>query len=176
VNELRGLLVGGGALLLAALLLWVLSRWMRKRSGIPAGRVVYADTGSWRECVEPLLARDANVTGKPDYLVRKLNYWIPVEVKSGRAPPEPYRSHVLQLAAYCLIVDEVHGRRPPYGLIHYDDRTFAVNYTPELEDELLDTIEWMREDMRDGQADRNHNDPARCRSCSMAEFCDQRLG
>jgi CRISPR-associated exonuclease Cas4 len=60
-------------------------------------------------------------------------------------------------------------------LIHYDNRTFAVNYTPELEDELLDTIEWMREDMRDKQADRNHNDPARCRSCSMAEFCDQRL-
>ena len=159
--------------LLAGLLLWWLARAGRRRSGLPAGRVRYSDTGG--EKPQVLFSSRLGLSGRPDYLVERGRHLIPVEVKSGPAPPEPYRSHVLQLAAYCLIVDEVHGRRPPYGLIHYDNRTFAVNYTPELKDELLDTIEWMREDMRDGQADRNHNDPARCRSCSMAEFCDQRL-
>lgn len=169
------LLLGAAALLLAGIALVLVSVWLRRGAGIPAGRVVYADTQAWRECVEPLYAPSANVTGKPDYLVRKLHHVIPVEVKSGPAPSEPYRSHVLQLAAYCLLVDEVYERRPPYGLIRYDDRTFAISYTPQLEDELLDTIEWMRQDLRDKQADRNHNDAARCAACSYAEYCDQRL-
>jgi CRISPR-associated exonuclease Cas4 len=104
-----------------------------------------------------------------------------VEVKSGNAPAEPYRSHVMQLAAYCLLVEAEYGRRPPYGLVHYDGdhpvstRTFAVRYTRELEDALLDTIEWMRQDLRDGGADRSHDDPARCRACSYAHACNQRM-
>jgi CRISPR-associated exonuclease Cas4 len=170
-----GLLWGAVALLLLALaLLWV-SRRLRRDAGIPAGRVVYSDTRAWRECPEPLHAPALNLTGKPDYLVKKWQHLIPVEVKSRPAPAEPYRSHVLQLAAYCRLVEEVYERRPPYGLIHYADRTFAVSYTPELEDELVDTVEWMRQDLRDGQADRNHNDPSRCRACSYAGHCDQRL-
>jgi CRISPR-associated exonuclease Cas4 len=116
-----------------------------------------------------------NLAGKPDYLVQRWNYVLPVEVKSGSAPAEPYRSHVLQLAAYCLLIQENYDRRPPHGLIHYADRTFAVNYTRELERELLDTLDWMRQDRHDGRADRNHNDPTRCRTCSFAAYCDQKL-
>jgi CRISPR-associated exonuclease Cas4 len=131
---------------------------------------------TWRQCPDPLYSSSVNLSGKPDYLVKRLRYVLPVEVKSGLAPDEPYRSHVLQLAAYCLLVEQKYGRRPPYGLIHYDDRTFAVNYTRELESELLATIEWMRQDLRDGQADRSHNDLARCLACGYATYCDQRLG
>ena len=163
-----GLLVVGVALFWAAGLL-------RSRAGIPGGRIVYSDTRAWRECPDPLYAPSVNLRGKPDYLVQKLRYVIPVEVKSGPAPDEPYRSHVLQLAAYCLLVEHEYEQRPPYGLIHYDDRTFAVTYTRQLEDELVDTIEWMREDMRDGEAERSHDDPARCRGCSYAIYCDHRL-
>jgi CRISPR-associated exonuclease Cas4 len=88
---------------------------------------------------------------------------------------EPYRSHVLQLAAYCYLVHESTGQRPPYGVLHYADRTFAIPYTRNLERELEDTVAWMREDLRDGLAERSHNDPARCRSCSYAPYCDQKL-
>ena len=175
MDGLKALLIGAGALLALGLLLLWASRSLRERAGIPTGRVVYSDTRRWRKCPEPLYAASANLTGKPDYLVQRLSHVIPVEVKSGRTPDEPYRSHVLQLAAYCLLVEETYGRRPPYGLIHYPDRTFSVRYTPGLENELLDTIAWMREDIRDGQANRNHDDPARCRTCSYAGDCDQRL-
>ncbi|MBN1642479.1 MAG: Dna2/Cas4 domain-containing protein [Anaerolineae bacterium] len=170
------------AVAVAALaLLWASLR-LRQRAGMPPGRVVYSDTGSWRACVDPLYAPSVNLSGKPDYLVQRWNHVIPVEVKSGDAPAEPYRSHVMQLAAYCLLVEAAYGRRPPYGLIHYDGehpastRTFAVRYTRELEDALLDTIEWMRQDLREGHADRSHDDPARCRACGYADHCDQRLG
>jgi CRISPR-associated exonuclease Cas4 len=169
------LLVTGLGLALTSLLLWWAVRGLRRRTGMPGGRVIYSDTRTWRPCPEPLYAASVNLSGKPDYLVKKWNYYLPVEVKSSPAPDEPYRSHVLQLAAYCLLVHETYDRRPRYGLIHYDDRTFSVRYTRRLEQELLDTLEWMREDLRDGQADRNHNDTARCRSCSYAIYCDQKL-
>lgn len=172
---LNWLLLAGLALLLAGVLLVWGSRRLRSRAGLPAGRVVYSDMRTWRECPEPLYAPSANLAGKPDYLVQRWNYVLPVEVKSSPAPAEPYPSHVMQLAAYCLLVQEEFGQRPPHGLIHYADRTFAVSYTPELEQELLDTIECMREDMRDGYADRNHDDPARCHACSYAAYCDQQL-
>lgn len=172
---MHALLPGGLALLVASILLmWTADR-LRRRSGMPRGKVVYSDTRAWQECPAPLYAPQANLAGKPDYLVKKWRYVLPVEVKSTPAPSEPYRSHVLQLAAYCLLIEETAGVRPPYGLIHYADRTFAVRYTRRLEDELLDALEWMRKDLRQGAAERNHNDSARCRSCSYAANCDQRL-
>jgi CRISPR-associated exonuclease Cas4 len=72
-------------------------------------------------------------------------------------------------------VHEETERRPPYGVLHYADRTFAIPYTRELQRELEDTIAWMREDLGQGLAERSHNDPARCLSCSYASYCDQRL-
>jgi CRISPR-associated exonuclease Cas4 len=169
------LLIGGVTLLAGALLLLWAARALRRRSGMPAGKVIYSDTRAWRTCSDPLYAPEANLTGKPDYLVEKWRHVLPVEVKSRQAPPQPYRSHILQLAAYCRLVQEEMGLRPPYGIIHYADRTFAVRYTRELENELLDTLAWMREDLGEGCADRNHNDPTRCRSCGYAFDCDQRL-
>ncbi|MBN1937616.1 MAG: CRISPR-associated protein Cas4 [Anaerolineae bacterium] len=168
------LIVGMALLLMSMLILWG-SNQLRRRTGLPAGRVIYTDTRAWQECPKPLYASWVNLAGKPDYLVKQLHYVIPVEVKTSRAPAEPYRSHVLQLAAYCLLVEETYGRRPPYGLIHYSDRTFSIRYTKALEDELLDTIEWMREDYVSADVSRSHNDPLRCQHCGFTEYCDQQL-
>jgi len=174
------LAIVAAAFLAAALALLWLAAWLRRRAGVPVGRLVYSDTGRWEDVPEPLYAPSANLAGRPDYLVRRRKRIIPVEVKSTAAPGKPYRSHVLQLAAYCLLVEEAYGERPPYGLLHYapadgQERTFAVHYTRALERELLDTLEWMREDWQHRRADRDHDDPARCRSCSYAEYCEQRL-
>ena len=167
--------IGGVALLASSLLLLWASRRLRRRAGLPAGRVIYSDTRTWQPCPDPLYAPSVNLAGKPDYLVMRWKYVIPVEVKSCQAPGEPYRSHVLQLAAYCLLVEDAYEQRPPFGLIHYPDRTFSIRYSSELEQELLDTIAWMRQDLQEGRADRNHNDFSRCYACSYADHCDQRL-
>jgi CRISPR-associated exonuclease Cas4 len=177
---MREAAIAAAALLAAALALLWLSGSLRRRAGMPAGRLVYSDTRKWQSVPEPLYAASANLTGRPDYLVQRWSHIIPVEVKSTAPPDEPYRSHILQLAAYCLLVDEAYGRRPPYGLLHYagaggPEQTFAIRYTRALEDELLSTMEWMREDWQEKRADRDHDDPARCGSCSYAEYCDQRL-
>jgi CRISPR-associated exonuclease Cas4 len=163
------------ALLAAGLLLLWLAQRGRARSGLPQGRVVYTDTGGWGRLERPLFSHEFRLTGKPDYLVADGADIIPVEVKSGRAPAQPYPSHILQLAAYCLLVEECHGRQPPYGIIKYADRTFEVDYTPELEDELLATLDDMRADLADEDASRSHDEARRCRACGHRERCDQRL-
>ncbi|MFQ6100849.1 MAG: Dna2/Cas4 domain-containing protein [Anaerolineae bacterium] len=161
-------------LALGLLLLWLAQRG-RARSGLPQGRVVYTDTDGWGRLERPLFSRDLLLTGKPDYLVADGADIIPVEVKSSRAPTRPHPSHLLQLAAYCLLVEECYRRRPPYGIVKYADRAFEVDYTPELEGELLATLDCMRDDLAEGDAPRSHDEPQRCRGCGYYRHCDQRL-
>jgi CRISPR-associated exonuclease Cas4 len=161
-------------LLLAALLFWLSSR-QRKGAGLPGGRVIYTDTRAWGPLEKPLFDADLGLTGKPDYLVEQDGRIIPVEVKSGRTPQAPYDAHIFQVAAYCLLVEEAYGKRPPYGILHYPQRDFAVDYTPGLESALLDLLAEMRRDERRASVDRSHADEARCRGCGFRSACDQKL-
>lgn len=155
-------------------LLW-LARRLRARSGLPTGRVLAADVGPWQRLDRPLFSRRHGLTGRPDYIVADGANLIPVEVKSARAPARPYASHILQLAAYCLLVAETSGRRPPYGILRYADRTFQIPYTRELEEQLLDVLEEMRGDLAAGDAPRRHRDPRRCAACGYRDVCDEAL-
>ncbi len=96
------LFILAAALLLAALVLALVSRWQRRSAGLPPGRVTYADPSLWGKVEKPLYDPATGLVGKPDYLVETKEGIIPVEVKSGAAPSNPYEGHVLQLAAYCL--------------------------------------------------------------------------
>lgn len=163
------------ALLGLGLWLLVRSSALQRQSGLPAGRVVYVDTGAWERCERPLFSNRYRLTGKPDYLVRSRAGIIPVEVKSGAAPAQPYEAHLLQLAAYCLLVEEQEGRSPPYALLKYDDQAFEVDYTPALRRELIRTLDAMQRDLGARRVDRSHEEPGRCQNCGYREHCDQRL-
>jgi CRISPR-associated exonuclease Cas4 len=168
----------GIAFVLLALIVWLFkqSNTMRQRTGVPQGNIIYTDTGTWFPNVEPLYAQDVRLVGKPDYLVEQPDgNIIPVEVKSGRAPSEPWEGHIFQLAAYCLLVEEQYGVRPEFGIIQYKDKAFAVDYTEELEDNLLDLIAEMRQDRFELDLERDHNDWQLCVGCGMNHVCDQRL-
>lgn len=161
-------------LLLAVILLWQ-SRRQQKASGLPAGRIVSADTGTRRELEKPLYDPTIGLTGKPDYLIERDGALIPVEVKSSNAPPQPREGHVFQLLAYCILVERLSGKRPPYGLLRYRDRTFAIDYTPERQEELIDLLTEMRQAEQRKEVDRSHQQPARCARCGYREICDQKL-
>lgn len=162
------------AFVLALVLLFVSSR-KRRAAGLPGGRVIYSDTKSWERPEKPLYDPITEISGRPDYLVRQGKQVIPVEVKSGRTPDSPYDSHIYQLAAYCLLVEREFGKRPPYGIIHYQNRSFAVDYTPELENALLDLLTEMRQDDARRNVHRSHEIQARCRGCGYAPNCDEVL-
>jgi CRISPR-associated exonuclease Cas4 len=163
---------------LALAVLWLAGR-SHAATGLPDGRLEYADTTHWRPVKRPLFSRTHRLTGRPDYLVQRQRDLIPVEVKSGHTPAGgPYASHILQLAAYCLLVEETYSRRPPYGIILYADavdQVYEIDYTPALEEELLITLEEMRLALAQGDAPRGHNQAARCRACGYRNACDQSL-
>lgn len=160
--------------ILALIFLWLSSR-QRKQAGLPGGRIIYTDTRAWGEVEKPLYDPQLGLTGKPDYLVEQNGQIIPVEIKSGHAPDAPYDSHIFQIAAYCLLVQRGMGKRPPYGIIHYNNRDFAVDYTAELENQLLDALAEMRRDEARTSVARSHDLPARCHRCGYRDLCDQKL-
>jgi CRISPR-associated exonuclease Cas4 len=165
------LLFGLGILLLG------LSRYLRRRSGLPAGDVIYEDASGLGQ--ELLHSERLNICGKPDYLLKdRSGNLIPVEVKSGYAPggDEPYDSHLMQLAAYLLLVEDALDCVPPYGFVRYRDRTLQVDNTDELRERLFVVIDQMRDLLMQGRAHRSHNQPMRCARCSMAHICDERMG
>ena len=163
-------------LILIAIVLWVLSRRAREATGLPQGEVVYSDTGGWGRPEKPLFSQRLQLTGKPDYLVCEAEGYIPVEVKSARAPADgPYSAHIYQLAAYCALVTDAYGRRPPHGLIQYADQTLRVDYTLQLESELENLLDEMRGDAETDSVARSHNSSARCRSCGFREQCEESL-
>jgi CRISPR-associated exonuclease Cas4 len=168
------LFILAGALLLAALVLALVSRWQRKSAGLPLGRVTYADPSLWGKVEKPLYDPATGLVGKPDYLVETKEGIIPVEVKSGAAPSNPYEGHVLQLAAYCLLVSRTTGKRPPYGLLNYRNRTFSIDFTPALEQKLLEQITAIQAAGRKKDVPRSHESPAKCASCGYKKICDQK--
>ncbi len=155
-------------------LLWYSNR-QRQATGLPGGRVIYSDTHKWGAVSEPLYDPELGLTGKPDYLVEQGGKIIPVEVKSSPALEGPYDSHIYQVAAYCRLVQRTHGKRPPYGILHYPNRTYAIDYTPALEAALAVILQEIRSQDRADEVDRSHDSAARCSGCGYRAICDQRL-
>ena len=159
-----------------ALLVWFLAQRARQATGLPAGRVVYTDMRGWGRLEKPLFSSELQLTGKPDYLLQAEGHYVPVEVKSGRAPASgAYPAHIYQLAAYCALVAETYHSRPAYGLIKYADKTLAVDFTPELEGELRAVLDNLRADGEAEDVARSHTSPARCRACGFREVCGESL-
>lgn len=160
-------------LVLGVVLLWLAQR-RRVESGLPAGRVIYLDTAHLRRQERALYDPATDLAGKPDYLVDQGGGIVPVEVKSGKAPFTPHPAHVMQLAAYCLLVEATYQRRPPHGVLQYSDRAFAIPYNNSVRDMVFDTLAGMR---RAGSRppDRSHESVGRCAKCGYRGSCDQRL-
>ncbi|MBC7224441.1 MAG: CRISPR-associated protein Cas4, partial [Anaerolineae bacterium] len=137
---------------------------------------VATDARGWRRPAQPYFSPTWGLAGRPDYVLKHRGRSIPVEVKSGRTPEEPYEGHILQLGAYCLLLEEAEGRPPPYGLIRYPEATFRVPFDRHLRQRVVQALETMRAAEEEGGIARGHREPWRCRACGYRDACDQRLG
>ena len=160
---------------LVALVLFWRSRWIRKKSGLPSGRIIYSEPAVWGKSEKPFYDVETQLTGKPDFLISQGMTLIPVEVKSHYAPSEPYDSHVFQLFAYCYLVERTTGQRPSHGILQYRNRTFAIDYGSEQESALLELLDQMRVDDRAKECPRSHAEANRCLRCGFNQICDQKL-
>jgi CRISPR-associated exonuclease Cas4 len=162
------------ALALSILLFWQSNR-TRRDAGLPTGRVIYSDREGWMRVEKVLYDEVTGLAGKPDFVVKKGKTMVPVEMKTGRTPAQPYEGHIYQLAAYCLLVERQYRQRPPYGIIHYPDRTFTVDFSSELEEDLLEMVAEMRNDADQREIPRSHDEAGRCRGCGYLTLCNQSL-
>lgn len=121
-----------GLLLLA---FWYLQK---QKFRILNGQIIYKDTNQTPGTV--LFAKSIALSGKPDYLIKDQNMIFPVEIKTGRAPGEPYENHVMQLMAYCLLVEENYGVRPVGGFLKYPGKEFKIAYTDEARSSIRELV------------------------------------
>jgi len=161
--------------LLVAIVLFIVAARKKRQAGIPAGRVIYTDTSKWGKVEKPLFDPTLRLTGKPDYLVKQGSQIIPVEVKSGRSLDAPHDSHIYQLAAYCLLVQHEYGTRPNYGILHYSNKTYAIEFNSTLEASVIATLHEMQEKTTRSLVDRSHKNPHNCQHCGYRSICDQSL-
>ncbi|MGI8586528.1 MAG: CRISPR-associated protein Cas4, partial [Chloroflexia bacterium] len=122
----------------------------------------------------PFFSTRRGLPHTPYYLLEDRGGIIPVEVKPTRRATSPYPGDILQLLAYCLLVEEKHGR-PAYGLLRYAGNTFRIDYTDTARTHLLATVEEIRAAMLGPELSRSHNDPVRCAHCSYCAVCDEAL-
>jgi CRISPR-associated exonuclease Cas4 len=159
-------LVALAALLFIALCVW--AHRERLNLGLDAGIIVAAD--DTRVAMPTLRSDRLGLIGRPDHILRCGNYLIPVEQKPNARCPQP--SHLLQLAAECLLVQEVFGVRPPYGLLVLAGGVQQrVPFTPALECHLLDIMARMREWLATGGEPGPRWDARKCRACGFRETC-----
>jgi CRISPR-associated exonuclease Cas4 len=166
-------LIGASVFLYVVLLHSMTASKLREQHGIKEGKIEYVDELDGHSKI--LISKKYGLRGRPDYIIEKEGNLIPVEVKTGRVPRGPLFSHILQLAAYCLLMEERYKIKPPYGIIRYNEIQHEIDYTNELENILTSKLEEMREIIRTGEAHRNHKRENKCRGCSRRDICPEKL-
>lgn len=132
------LLVIAGVALCAGIILLIIYFIQNKNLGALRNNIIYKDSKQIPGQV--LFAKSIMLCGKPDYLIRDDNVIYPVEIKSGRTPKEPFMNHTMQLMAYCLLVEENYGIRPPGGFLKYPHKEFKIAYTDEAKNALREVV------------------------------------
>lgn len=144
----------------------------KEKHKIQSGEITYSDLN---KPAKPFFSNRYKIAGKPDYIVRTGNSYIPVELKTGRRN-EPQKNHIYQLAAYCQLLEENYGDFVPYGILVYNNTyQYKIPFDPKIRFELENTIKKMRNLLKTGKFVRNHNEPNRCKNCSMAMYCQDKL-
>ena len=176
------LLPAGLALLFVALALLVLLlnerrhqrdrlvKQRRRALGLPTGELVYEDADGEGET---LSSSQYPLVGKPDYVVQMPDGRpVPVELKlTVRDATMPFENHKVQVAAYCLILEDYFEQPPTHGILRYADSEFTVEYTPALRKKvirLLSEMERCSERQPPPLANQRVN---KCRTCAFQAVC-----
>ena len=138
--------------------------------GLPPGELVYEDADGEGEA---LMSTEFPLTGKPDYVVRDSDgRLIPLELKLNvQNVTTPYSNHVVQVAAYCLILEDYSERPPTHGILRYADRDFVVDYTPSLRKKVIRLLGEMERCTEAQPPPLLRQRANKCRACSFQPIC-----
>jgi CRISPR-associated exonuclease Cas4 len=159
-------------LLALALLLRGAARQLVGRSTRPQ-HVVHADAGD-NERV--LTSHRYHLTGQPDYILEEAGERFPMERKSRDLTRYgPYEGERLQLAAYCLLLEETTGQRVHRGRLEYRNRAIDVPFDRALRAALLETLRDLQALRGASDVRRDHTSAGRCRGCGFRSRCSDSL-
>jgi CRISPR-associated exonuclease Cas4 len=164
------------ALLITVLLLALLLRWLARQLVGPSTRpqdVVHVDTGPNDRI---LTSHRYKLTGQPDYILEEHGERFPMERKSRDLDARgPYDGERLQLAAYCLLLEEQTGIPVRCGRLEYRNRTLDIPFDSALRTALLETLRELQPLRGAHSVRRNHSSAARCRGCGCRRECSDSL-
>ena len=167
-------LIGASFFLYRAMRALELAAAVRAKYSVGSSQLTYVDSEA--EKPKTFASKRFGLTGRPDAVLLAGDVHVPVEVKTGRTPRGPLFSHILQVAAYCVLMEDEFGKPPPYGIIRYEGASHEIEYNADLRGLVLGKMEEMRAALaRGGGAHRNHNRPGKCIGCSRREGCPERL-
>jgi CRISPR-associated exonuclease Cas4 len=95
---------------------------------------------------------------------------IPVEQKPSAL--RVWRSHLLQVSAQCMLLEETSGVRPTHGvLVLANAQQQQVPFTADLEDDLVQTMTRMRRVLGLNEAPGPCWSRGKCTSCGFRQVC-----
>jgi CRISPR-associated exonuclease Cas4 len=135
--------------------------------------VQHVDTGPNDET---LVSHRVRLAGQPDFILQDRDGRFPMERKSRAVDSRgPYPSERLQLAAYCLLIEETDGRPARRGRLEYANGWVDVPFDAALRRQLLTTIDQMRTLRSSTDVRRSHASAGRCRGCGFRSRCTDAL-
>jgi CRISPR-associated exonuclease Cas4 len=138
--------------------------------GLPEGELVYEDANGLGE---PLSSSNYPLVGKPDYVVKLADGRpVPIELKLNvHDVTAPHSNHMIQLAAYCLILEDYFVQAPTHGILRYADREFTVEYTPALKKKVIRLLTEMARCNEQQPPPLAKQRVAKCRACTFQAIC-----
>ena len=139
---------------------------VKRTVGIKGYRSVYSDsTGGGKT----LHSTDLMISGKPDYIFKRHDDLIPVELKSTKVS-EPLEKDIMQLVIYFLLIEDNYGIRPEKGRLVYANKAYEINNNYYLREKALNIIKQMG-NIKDGNLGRYHVYRSGCRTCLYKDIC-----
>lgn len=138
--------------------------------GLPPGDLVYEDADGQGEI---LYSDQVPLVGKPDYIIKLANgQLVPIELKlSVQNAASPHSNHVIQVAAYCLILEDYSEAPPTYGILRYADCDFTVEYTPTLRKKVMRLLSEMERCDEKQRPQLARQKVTKCRACTFQAIC-----
>lgn len=136
----------------------------KKEIGVKRASVVYQD----EKGAKLLVSETYSLQGKPDFIFETwgLKRYVPLEVKSHKLKEdEPKLGDLYQLAAYFLLIEEVYGKRPPYGKLVYANKTFTIRNTRRLRKDIKQTLKAMQNMLLEKQKPLADPSFSKCKNC-----------
>ena len=163
---------GSIALLVFGIVLHFRARQSRAELDLP-GEILYSDADAMGDV---LVSEKHGLVGKPDYIISRAGELIPVERKSRLiTSSRPYDGEILQLAAYCILVEESFGVTVKRGQLRYPNRSIEIAFDATLRTKLLMSIRAIQEASVAKDVPRCHDSATRCQRCGFAQVCSDSL-